>query len=72
MVPVATVLLTLGGMFLPPLLGGLCLLLVAAFLGWLGSLAWPRLSAGARAGRVVIVLVVAAVAVARMTGAWVS
>lgn len=72
LVPVATVLLTLGGMFLPPIAGGLCLLLVAVFLGWLASLAWPRLGTVARAGRVLIILVVIAVAAARMTGIWVA
>ncbi|MPZ97618.1 MAG: hypothetical protein GEU96_22545, partial [Propionibacteriales bacterium] len=38
LVPVATVALVLGGLFLPRALGALCLLVVAAFLGWLGYL----------------------------------
>lgn len=70
LVPVLTVLLTLGGLFLPPVAGGLCLLVVAVFLGWLASLAWPRLGAGSRLVRVAVIALVAAVAVARMAGAW--
>jgi hypothetical protein len=70
LVPVLTVLLTLGGLFLPPVPGGLCLLVVAVFLAWLASLAWPRLGAGGRVVRVAVIALVAAVAVARMTGVW--
>jgi hypothetical protein len=71
-VPALTVLLTLGGMFLPPVPGAVCLLLVAAFLGWLASLAWPKLTAAGRSGRVLLIGVVVGVAIARLTGTWVT
>jgi len=72
LVPLLTVVLTLGGMFLPPLLGGLCLLVVAGFLSWLAALAWPRLGGGARIVRIIVIGMVVAVAFARMTGQWVA
>jgi hypothetical protein len=71
-VPVFTVLLTLGGMFLPPVPGAVCLLVVAAFLGWLASLAWPRLTAAGRIGRMLLIGAVVGVAIARVTGIWVA
>ncbi|MDP9443347.1 MAG: hypothetical protein M3P83_02930 [Actinomycetota bacterium] len=69
-VPAATVALVLAGMFSPPPVGGVCLLAVAAFLLWLAYLAWPQLSAGGRFSRLLVVALVAAVGVARMTGLW--
>ena len=68
-VPAATVALVLVGMFSPVVIGGLCLLLVTAFLLWLAYLAWPRLSRGARLSRLLIAGLVGGVAIARMTGA---
>lgn len=70
LVPVLTVLLTLGGLFLPSVWGGACLLVVAAFLGWLASLAWPRLGVAARMVRVAVITLVVAVAAARIAGLW--
>ncbi|HET7326539.1 MAG TPA: DUF6703 family protein [Nocardioidaceae bacterium] len=70
LLPVATVLLALGGLYLPRIVGGICLLLAAALLGLLTSLAWPAISMGTRVIRVVITLLAAAAAVARMTGTW--
>lgn len=70
LVPVATVALVLGGLFLPRAIGALCLLVVAAFLGWLGYLSWSRLSAPARLWRVLVVGLISGVAIARFTGNW--
>src|SRR5262245_61583663 len=43
--------------------GGILLLLVAAFLGWLTALSWPAISPSARLLRVVVVLALVGVAV---------
>jgi hypothetical protein len=42
--------------------GAAALCAVAAILGWLAALSWPRLSAGGRAGRLLTVLILIAVA----------
>jgi hypothetical protein len=42
--------------------GAAALCVVAALLGWLAALSWPRLTAGGRAGRLVTILVLVAVA----------
>jgi hypothetical protein len=42
--------------------GAVALCAVAAVLGWLASVSWPRLSAGGRAGRLLAVTVVLVVA----------
>lgn len=69
-VPAFTVALVLAGMFSPPVIGGLCLLVVAAFLLWLAYLAWPELPRSGRFSRLLIIGIVAGVAIARMTGTW--
>lgn len=57
--------LFIAGLAAPGLLGAVCLLLVAAFLGWLAFLTWPSLSGQLRAARVLMVGVVLVLAVAR-------
>jgi hypothetical protein len=47
--------------------GAVALCAVAAVLGWLASMSWPRLSAGGRAGRVLAVAVVLAIAAYQAT-----
>jgi hypothetical protein len=42
--------------------GAAALCLVAAFLAWLGYLSWPRLAGAGRAGRVVVVALLLALA----------
>jgi hypothetical protein len=42
--------------------GAAALCAVAAVLGWLAALSWPRLTAGGRAGRLLTILVLIAVA----------
>lgn len=69
-VPLATVVLVFVGLFTGPVLGGLCLLVVAAFLGWLAYLAWPHLSRGGRIGRSLVLGILTGVALARMFGFW--
>lgn len=69
-VPVATVVLVFVGLYAGPILGGICLLVVAAFLGWLAYLAWPRLGGIGRVGRCLVLALVTGVALARLTGLW--
>jgi hypothetical protein len=69
-VPLATVVLVFVGLYAGPVLGGLCLLAVAAFLGWLAYLAWPQLSRGGRLGRSLVLGLLAGVALARLLGLW--
>ncbi len=47
--------------------GAAALCLVAAFIGWLGYLSWPRLAAPGRAGRVAAIACVLALAVLQAT-----
>lgn len=72
LVPVLTVVMSMGGMFLPPVPGGLCLLAVALFLGWLAWLAWSTLSTAGRIVRVLIIGVVVGIALGRIAGIWVA
>ena len=54
--------LLVGGLFTPPPIGPVLLVLVLLLLGWLTYLAWPRLSQGGRLTRLaVLALVVFAV-----------
>lgn len=49
-------------------LGGLLLLLVAALLGWLTALSWPRITTGQRLARTVIVAALIGVAILKFMG----
>lgn len=69
-VPLATVVLVFVGLFAGPVIGGLCLIAVAAFLGWLAYLAWPELGGGGRLVRALVLVLVAGVALARLLGVW--
>jgi hypothetical protein len=69
-IPLSTVVLVFVGLFAGRVLGGLCLLAVAAFLGWLAYLAWPQLSRGARLLRMLVLGLVVGAAVARLSGLW--
>lgn len=57
--------LTLIGGF-APFPAGVCLLLVAAILGWIGYLGWPRLTSAERLMRVAVIALVLAIAVIRL------
>lgn len=49
-------------------LGGILLLLVAAFLGWLVALSWPVISPGSRILRVVVVAAIVGIAILKFLG----
>jgi hypothetical protein len=61
-VPLVTLALLLGGLFFGGVIGFACLLLVAAFLGWLLAVSWPAISTGGRLLRLAAVAAVAAAA----------
>jgi hypothetical protein len=69
-VPLATVVLVFVGLSAGPVIGGLCLLAIAAFLGWLAYLAWPEMSRGSRTVRALLLGMVTGAALARMFGVW--
>lgn len=49
-------------------LGGILLLLVAVFLGWLVALSWPVISPGSRILRVVVVAAIVGIAILKFLG----
>jgi Family of unknown function (DUF6703) len=57
--------LLLGGLFAPPVIGAVCLLVLLLALLWLTYLAWPRLDGGGRLIRLVVVVLVGYVLVQR-------
>jgi hypothetical protein len=69
-VPLATAVLVFVGLYSGALIGGLCLLVVAGFLGWLVYLSWPRLGRGARLVRLLVLGLVVGSALARLSGLW--
>ncbi|QUX27928.1 hypothetical protein KGD83_22040 [Nocardiopsis akebiae] len=60
--------LFIAGLVAPGPVGAVCLLLVAAFVAWLAFLTWPSLGGQPRAARVLMVVVVLVLAVARILG----
>jgi hypothetical protein len=68
-VPAIVLVLTVAGLLAPPAIGAPCLVILAVFLGWLASLAWPRLDTGGRLVRALVVGLLAGAAIARATGA---
>jgi hypothetical protein len=69
-IPLATVVLVFVGVFAGAVIGGLCLLVLAAFLGWLAYLAWPQLKRRDRLIRLLVLGMLTGVAVAQLSGAW--
>ena len=69
-IPLATVVLVFVGLFAGPIIGGLCLLVLAAFLGWLAYLAWPKLKRRDRLIRLLVLGMLTGVAVAQLSGTW--
>jgi hypothetical protein len=65
--PVVLAVLLIVGLAVPGWLGAAALVLVAAFLGWLAALTWPRLAPGGRLLRVAAVAVVLVVAIIQAT-----
>lgn len=66
LVPLLSVLLLIGGLALPVGLGVPCLLVLAAFVGWLTYLSWPAIVGQARLVRVVTLALLIGVAVRRL------
>jgi hypothetical protein len=60
--PVVLAVLLVVGLAVKGPAGAAALCAVAAVLGWLAALSWPRLTAGGRAGRLLTILVLVAVA----------
>jgi hypothetical protein len=54
-VPLLLAALLIAGLAVPGLVGAMALVLVAAFLGWLAALSWPRLTPSGRLLRVAAV-----------------
>ena len=69
-IPLATVVLVFVGVYAGPLIGGLCLLVLAAFLSWLAYLAWPQLKTRDRLIRLLVLGLLTGAALAQFLGAW--
>jgi hypothetical protein len=65
-VPLASLLLLIGGFALPPAMGVACLAVLLTFLAWLTYLSWPVLIGQARAVRAGTITLVAVAAVSRL------
>jgi len=57
-----------GGLLLPPAIGGVLLVVLGLFLLWLVALSWPILPTGSRVMRVLTVALVLGAAILRLTG----
>lgn len=57
-----------GGLLLPPAIGGVLLVVLGLFLLWLVALSWPILPTGSRVMRVLTVALVLGAAMLRLTG----
>ncbi|RKS10086.1 hypothetical protein DFP74_5838 [Nocardiopsis sp. Huas11] len=68
MLPLALGALFIAGLMAPGLLGALCLLVVTVFFSWLAFLTWPTLAPQQRVPRVIMVVVVLVLTVARFLG----
>jgi hypothetical protein len=68
-VPAIVLVLTVAGLLAPPPIGVPCLVVLAVFLGWLASLAWPRLDSTGRLLRALVVGLLVGAAIARAAGA---
>jgi hypothetical protein len=65
-VPLVSVLLLIGGLALPPVIGVVCLTVLAAFVGWLTYLSWPAIVGQARVVRVATLALIGVAAVTRL------
>jgi hypothetical protein len=61
-VPLLLAALFITGLAVPGLIGAVALVLVAAFLGWLAAVSWPRLTPSGRLLRVAAIACVLVVA----------
>jgi hypothetical protein len=67
LIPLVSVLLLIGGLALPVAGGVACLLVLAAFIGWLTFLSWPAIVGTARVVRAVTLALVLVAAGSRLT-----
>ena len=65
--PVVVAVLLVVGLAVPGWLGSVALILVAAFLGWLAALSWPKVDRGGRLLRLAAVTGVLVVAIIQAT-----
>ena len=65
---IATLVLLLGGLFLPGVAGAVLLAILGVFLLWLALLAWPMIGSGGRLARLGVAVVVLAYAIAKAIG----
>jgi hypothetical protein len=63
---VLVLVLLLGGLLAPPVVGAVLLALLALGLAWLTYLAWPKLAASGRITRLIVLVLVAYVLVRRL------
>lgn len=66
LLPLTSVLLLLGGLLAPPAAGMPLLFALAALLGWLTYLSWPKVAGGGRLMRVAVVAGLLALALSRL------
>ena len=66
LLPGAVLVLLLASSALPTALGAVCLLLVLLVVGWLSYLSWPVLPARARVLRLLVLLMIVGLGVARL------
>lgn len=59
--------LLVGGLFAPPALGAVLLVVLAVLLGWLSFLSWPRLQPGAKVARLAVLALLVYTVVQRAT-----
>lgn len=65
-VPLGTVVLVMVGVLAPPAVGLLALAVVALFVGWVGYLSWPVVSAPGRLIRLAMVALVVVLGLSRL------
>lgn len=60
--------LLVGGLFAPPAVAAVLLVVLALFVGWLTYLAWPKLDTSGRLTRLLVLALVLYVLVSRVVG----
>lgn len=67
-IPILMVALLLLGLLIPSNWAGIFIVLIAVFLGWLLALSWPVILPGSRLFRLLVIVLVAGVGIAKMLG----
>lgn len=65
---VLVLVLLVGGLFAPPAVAAVLLVVLALFVGWLTYLAWPKLDTSGRLSRLLVLALVLYVLVSRVVG----